>query len=511
MARSLKYTLNRFDGGISNELRSGDYSKCAFVSHFDIYRDPNRMYPLPGYVADMNDGSTSTGMKQYDIKAITWNSISGSMIAVGTKSDGTGWKLFTKVTPSSANWLTTVFSASVEGANTLLDQTYLYYDDTNALVQFMTSSGATAYVTEYEIGIGTNETALSLGSYSSNSTVRAVIETAPTEVPYGNQPGSRNLEQLGGTLTANAKTTGGFPYDLHANNELVGIAVGDNRIPRTASLLLWDAASVLIEQKITIGIGSAIAVGNIDGTWVVATEEGMRSSSTIEGNGLPSVYVSYVVGSESLTLARLYAKTNTNSVVKPIRSQFRNCMLFEAVVPQDATPTTYKRGVWAVGRATANSPLALSLLFNSDSLGDLQNVHSFGNQVYFIHGGDGSISKLDNLETGTFNETAVYESLFFGTETPNEKQLDGFTVHTENLPASGSVTVKYRFDENDSWTTLGTSTTTGRQYHKFSGNIAGVPIGNFAEIQFRVEVLGNAPVKMMHVAITDLDTLPYAQ
>jgi len=508
MARKLPYTINRFDGGITNDLRSGDYSKCAFVSHFDIYRDPNRMYPLPGYVADMNDGSTSTGMKQYGLKAITARSLNGEMYAVGTKSDGTGWKLWTKTSPSAASWSATVGGSSVEGTYTLLNQTFLHYDDTNALLQFMASSGGTAYVSEHEIGLSSTENALSLGSYASSTETRAVAELAPTDVTFSTQPGSKNLEQLGATLTANAKTTGGFPYDIHAHNELMGIAVGNPTLPRTAALLLWDATSVLIEQKISLGIGRGVAVGNIDGIWVVATEQLITASTSNLGNGLPAVLVSYISGAEALPLVTLYAATSTNAVAKPIRSQFRNCMLFEAVIPQDATPTTYKRGVWAVGRTTPNSPLALSLLFNSDTLGTLQNVHTFGNQVYFIHGGDGSISKLDNLLTGTFNETAVYETLFFGSETPNQKSFDGFTVHTEDLPASATVTVKYRFDENSSWTTLGTSSTDGDKYHHFT-RASGVPIGNFTEIQFRVEVLGNAPIKSINCMLTDLDTRPY--
>jgi hypothetical protein len=507
MARKLPYTINRFDGGITNDLRSGDYSKCAFVSHFDIYRDPNRLYPLPGYVADMNDGATATGMRQYNTKAITFSSVNGQMYSVGTKSDGSGWKLWTKAI-TGASWSPTISGGPVEGTYTLLNQTFLHYDDTNALLQFMASSGGTAFISEHELGVGSTENALSLGSYASSTETRAVAELAPTDVTFSTQPGAKNLEQLGATLTANAKTTGGFPYDIHAHNELVGIAVANPTYPRSSALLLWDAASVLIEQKIKIGTGRAIAVGNVDGFWVVTTEEGMTASTSNIGNGLPSAYVSYVSGTEPVLIARLTAVTQTNAVVKPIRAEFRNTFLFEAVIPQDATPTTYKRGVWAVGRTTPNSPPALSLLFNSDTLGTLQNVHTFGNQVYFIHGGDGSISKLDNLLSGTFNETAVYETLFFGSETPNQKSFDGFTVHTEDLPASATVTVKYRFDENSAWTTLGTSSTDGDRYHHFT-RASGVPIGNFTEIQFRVEVLGNAPIKSINCMLTDLDTRPY--
>jgi hypothetical protein len=102
----------------------------------------------------------------------------------------------------------------------------------------------------------------------------------------------------------------------------------------------------------------------------------------------------------------------------------------------------------------------------------------------------------------------VYESLVFGANSPNYKKLNGISVHTENLPASGSVVVKYRTDQDSAWTTIGTSSTTGTQVHNFTRNGA-TQIGRFQEIQFRVEVTGNAPVKNIHIALEEQDTTPY--
>jgi hypothetical protein len=135
-------------------------------------------------------------------------------------------------------------------------------------------------------------------------------------------------------------------------------------------------------------------------------------------------------------------------------------------------------------------------------------VFQTGYSTYIAHSTDGSVSRLDNFETGTYNVPATIETLIYGADSPYLKQLKGLSVVTENLPASGSVVCYYRTDEDSSWTTMGTSSVTGKQKHSFT-KANGTPIGRFQEIQFKIVITGKVTVKNIFVAIEETEDLPF--
>lgn len=507
MSRKVVYNIYDFSGGITDKIRdTSDLTKCAYVSHFDIYRDPNKMYPMPGYIDDMNDGSTSTGMKQYSVAAFLWTS--GQLWAVGTKSDGTGWKQFLKEDPTDAAWDTTPLTVSMEGTYTLYKGTYL--DGNGSNQYFVTTDAGKTYCTESNVGTPTHVEILSFAE--SQPTVpgskKMTAELAHNGSVYMTKRYANIDTHNYSVQSANAKTTNQLNSDLASSDELLGI-IGYPSTYLNAQLLLWDATNELIDRKIDFGKGLGRCVGNVDGTWIGIVEENLSAvgneAYTQQVNGMHSFAVKYAgVAGTAQTLTRVYAATSTNAKLEPNRGRYRDAMLFEARIPTNGAGSTFKEGVWAVGRSTPLSGVALSHLLDTSSLGTIEAYYTFGDHHYFAHGGDGSISRLDNFTTGTYDVTAVYETLMFGADSPQNKSLNGISVHTENLPASATVVVKYRFDENDSWTSLGTSDTDGDQIHHFTGLV-----GEFKEIQFRVEVLGNAPVKNIYVSLQELDTTPY--
>jgi hypothetical protein len=128
--------------------------------------------------------------------------------------------------------------------------------------------------------------------------------------------------------------------------------------------------------------------------------------------------------------------------------------------------------------------------------------------MYLIHGGDGSVSRLDNFETGTYNVPATIETLIYGADSPYQKELKGVSIVTEDLPSGGSVVCSYRTDEDSAWTTMGTSDETGKRRHSFT-KAGGTPIGKFQEIQFKFVITGKTSVKNIRVDIEETDNLPY--
>jgi hypothetical protein len=449
----------------------------------------------------MNDGSTSTGMKAYGVKAFLFDT--GTLLAVGTKSNGTGTKIVGKDSPTDASWDLTPLGVTAEGTYTLYAGTFLGGDTSNQF--FISTNAGDTFLSKHNGGTVTDNYATLDASAALSGTEKAVVEFAPDSLFYASKYNRNILSIDGGTGTDNVKTTGMYVTDLQAGDEQLGL-FGFRFSPNFAQLLLWDTNSMLVDQNIEFGKGRGKALGYVSGVWIGVVDEnlsGNNSEFNEEENGQHSFAVKYASGGSAETLVRIFGKTNTNGKVMPNRGKYRDCMLFEARVPTDSDGTTFKQGIWAVGR-NAQGGLALSHLLDTAELGTIEAYHTFGSYHYFAHAGDGSISRLDDFTSGTYDVAAVYETLIFGADSPNFKKFNGISVHTENLPASGSVVVKYRTDEDSSWTTLGTSSTTGTQIHNFTGTL-----GNFQEIQFREEITGNAPMKNVYISLEDLDTTPY--
>lgn len=495
MSRKVTYNINRFDGGITDDIRNvNDLSRCAHISHFDIYRDAYVAYPLPGYVDDMNDGSTEDGMQQYSVKAFFYN---GTLYAVGTKSNGTGSKLFSKATAETASWSAV---SSGEGTDDLSDNTFLHV--VGSRTYFVTEAGGSTYLAYYAGSV--TDKAATLETFT--QTKPLISEYAFNDTVYINTLGDDVLSLGSSSVTDPAKDTSIRVSDVQSGDEQLGI-FGHRFFPYRAQLLLWDSASTLADRKVEFGKGRAAVIGYPAGVWVGVMDENLDGTNAIfneEANGTYSMSVKYASVGGAKELVRLYGATNTNGRIKPLRAHYEGAMLFYARIPTDATPTTYKEGIWAVGQAKDGSPLALSLLFDMGTLGSLEGYYNFGHHHYFAHNGDGSISRLDTPD-GTYDIVAEYHSLMFGADSPYQKSLNGITVVTGDV--SGTVQVYYRTADDASWTSMGSSTS--GQQHTFT-RASGSPIGKFHEIQFKIEVTGNIPLKNVHVSLTEEDDLAYS-
>lgn len=503
MSRKLTYNINRFDGGITDNIReTSDLSKCSHISHFDIYDDPYTIHPMPGYIADQDTVAGGTDdLQNYNIKAFDYD---GTLYAVGTKLNGTGSKVFSKANAETASWT----ADGSEGTDDLASNTFLNISSSGRLY-FVTNAGGQTYLSYHQKLSTTTDKATTL--QTSITELPHVIEYAFDDINYFNTGFSDIGKIVSSTVTDPVKTTAAYVTDIQSGDEQLGI-LGFRFFPYKVQLLLWDSGSSLLDQKIEFGKGRNSILGYPSGVWVAAISENLVPSTTFneEANGEYSLVLKYAAAAGGArTLLRLPAVTNTNGALFPVRGQHKDAMLFYARIPQDATPTTYKEGIWAVGRATDNSPLAASLLLDTSSLGSIEGHYTFGKHHFFAHNNDGSVSRLDAIDSGTYDVNAVYESLMFGSDSPEQKSLNGISVVTEGLPSGGVVEVSYRTDENDAWTSMGSSSTDGAEKHSFTKKSDATPIGKFQEVMFKVEVTGNVKIKNIKVTLLEEDNLSY--
>lgn len=515
MSRKITRYINRFDGGITDDIRNtSDLSRCAHVSHFDIYTNPYRLKPMPGFVSDQDTTVGADDLQNYNIKAFYYRSTSGgTLLAVGTKADGTGSKLFSKATPTTAQWTAV---ASGEGTYDVSGKTFLAQaiPAGNFRLYWVTTNGGNTYLSYFDTSVTDAGATVHSGSTDISQTVAEhLIDTNL----YATTGRGDVMLLTNSAVTDPACSTGNFVTDIHpgdAQMGIVGYVVNNVQTvtPYQGVFSIWDLTVNPNETlyKYYLGNTRPFALGRDGSQWLVAASDGLGSdtASTGPNNGAQALEIYVTNGPQTERFLRINAETNTNSAFRPVRGTYHGATLFYAKLPTDSSGTTFKQGIWAVGRRNSSSPIALSLLLDMDSFGSLEGYYTFGDHHFFAHGGDGSVSRLDALDDGTYDVTAVYESLIFGSETPFQKIFQGLSVLTEDLPSGASVVAKYRTDTDDSWTTIGTSSTTGAERHNFTRTSSG-PIGNFQEIQFRIEVTGKAAIKNITINYEETDDLPY--
>lgn len=503
MAETRRVTIDRFDGGITGEIRNQeDITRCSHVSHFDIYTDPTKLIPLPGYVADETYDGSAIGMRSYNIGAVFYNTLvpDNSLVAVGTKTDGTDNTLFYKAAPTDASW--SKFSA--EGAYDLRDQTFLTYN--NGYYFFLTENAGNTYV--------------STNTGSAVVDAAGTVTTATTEthlVAAWNSNAKLYMNGISSTAELIELKSDGTTATAHnassAIRDFTNLAdyfwyTGTDYKAFMHYVFGWDFVSTNPTYKIPVGPGPGRVLEQVDGNLVVVCDEFMMSDTNYDTEVLRttgSMRVSLVDGSAAQTLVRIPAASITNATIKPFRTRTPWGMTFYARIPTSADGSTMKEGIWGIGRATPNSPLALSLYLDTSGLGDLYNYHNFGSHHYFVWDSS-DVHRISRLGTTTYDATSVYESLLFNGGTAQAKSLQGVTVSHEPLASGQSVTVKYRLNTSDSWTTLETNSTASSK--RTVAKRLTETLGKFDEIQFRIETTGGSAAirnfSFDYMVLTDL-------
>ena len=114
------------------------------------------------------------------------------------------------------------------------------------------------------------------------------------------------------------------------------------------------------------------------------------------------------------------------------------------------------------------------------------------------------MNKTDDAANYTF--TSIYETELFGDGKQTYKLLSA-TVMTDFLPTAGQVVLKYKKDEETSFTTIFTNTTDNSQ-RRTAINIesSGATLPTYRRLRLRVESTGNAVItgiRLVSEAIED--------
>lgn len=489
-------TQNRFEGGISPELRNRQVRgilrrSFAFAKHFDIHRELGQLIPHKEFEDDV--GSTFQLRK--------FLTIDGLLYSYGQTSNKA--KVYEK---NDAADPTSIWDEAPTGEDSTGNR------DLGCFIAYkgvIFGGSATNRLWAYELSSNTfTTTAKSLTSYT---TLRQGVVHPSDDIlyiPHDNKITKKDDLTDSETVTANwtvgalvlpssLQITSIAPYGefLAIAARPVGGASGRSR------LFLWDRVSTDVTENIDWGDGNLELIGIVEGTLVGVSHERFQDNDSV-GNGFTSITIKLLGAGNTPQTVKIInvpidiAANPTVNITDHV--EYKGDKMFFGASIQVAS-AVYLQGLWSIGRKTIVDPLAVNLEYvNSNITPASQNIAGFffwGDYTFMAYGaasGNTTVERSANGVTSTeYSETAIFETdIFTGGDSSQEKGLKGTSVSYLPLKTGQQVILKYRKNEDvddGAWIEIFT-----RDADNELGHEDIVTIFDFNEVQFRIESTGGA-------------------
>jgi len=494
MSKLVEIKINNFSGGVSDDPRENNVTKFQVARHFDIFSNPTRMTPYRSLEADTNDGSTSTGMKQYKVYDFLYHSSSAKLFGLG-QSGGGLTQIVYKADATTGNWtVSTTGNGAVQNGCLVEYKGFLWgFQGVEQLWKWdITSPGIT-------------NSATTLGS-TITSVAQGLIFNDYLYMPYNNKiwraTDATTFSDAYLTLPTNVKITSLTVYGKY-------IAIGISPISiynGVSKVLLWDGTSTEIQESIDWGEGELRILETIEGYLVGVTD---RYLNNAVGAGRGSMIIQIYSGGVPQVVKEVFTQALTNKSIPLTKFVKNNRVFWAAKIMTDSAGTTYNEGIWSFGRKNVNYPFSLNLDVideNIDTDG-IQSIGSAGNFVFITHSGDGSVDKTNDSSVFSFSSTLETQIFDFGNPY-FDKRLESVRVSFRKLGSGESVLLKYRVDGATAWTTIGTFDTDDAISHTFSREETNdVDFKSGKEFEFQVISTGGAEITGIDMTATILDNV----
>ncbi len=483
-----------WDGGISDDPRAVRFWRKLFFAsqfiickHFDIFSNPGRLTPYRDFTADTNDGSTSTGMKQYFVKDFLYPTGSGKLYGLGQTGAGLA-EIFQKADATTGNWSV---PASSTGNGAVQNGCFVEYKDyiwgfqgTNQVFKYGTLSSGSPTITNSVNTTGATITSIAQGVIAKDDNLY---------LPYNNiiarviANGTFNDAVL--TLPTNFKITSVCNY----GNYLAIACAPVSMFAGTSKVFLWDLSAPDVSEVIDWGEGQLSILETIEGMLVGVTDRYLNNTA---GAGRGSMIVQTYSGGTPQVVKEIFTQAIVGKNMPLTKAVRNNRLFFSAKIMTNAAGTTYNEGIWSFGRKSSAYPFILSLDYIDENINTsgIQAIGTAANYFFIAHSADGSIDKLDSSANYTF--TSIFESQIFNFGTSSDdKKLDRVQVTFSQLTSGQQVVVKYKVDDATNWTTLSTINTVGL-YGRTIRNVepTGADFVSGTEFKFRIESTGGAEI-----------------
>ncbi len=478
--------INMFNGGIADDIRKSSNSEFQITKHFDIFSNPQRLTPYRSLEADTNDGSTSTGMKQYLVRDFVYASTSAKLYGLGQNGSGQT-KIVYKADATTGNW---TLPTSSEGNGPVQNgclfefKDYLWgFQGTNQIFKYGLLSGTPSITNTASGGtVGATITSIANGIIAADGNAYMAYNNIIVRIAPG-----LTITDSAKTVPSNFKITSLANYGSYMAIACSPISTFNGQ----SKVFIWNLSSDLFAETIDWGEGELRVLETVDGMLVGITDRYLNNSV---GAGRGSMIIQAYSGGSAQVLKEIFTQALTGKTIPTSKTVKNNRLFWAAKIMTNSAGTEYWEGLWSFGRKNASYPYAVTLDVIDENI-NTSGIQAFGsaaNYFFISHSADGSIDKTDDAATYAF--TSVYESLVFGDST-STFLLDEFLLTTAPIPTGGSVTVKFKIDGDTSWTTIGTLNTVGSLTRTFTSiQLSDVAFPSFKEIYFRIESTGGAEI-----------------
>lgn len=487
---------NRFDGGKVFDDRQLSASGFASSINFDIHETPSTLTPVRSYEADEGYNSDTDGIKPAVIRVIGQVGTS-TLYGVGYKINGTGRKLYKKSIADSEWTAVNGGDGNAAESATGCPVPGFYIEQFNSsgegLHWFLSGSATTPTASTWYIGLNSYATPAVACDFA-----KKALSLNPTFYPQG-------ILGVDGAVyvsddykihkCANTGTITDSIFTVSRNFSITSLCLYGNYLAIAiygqgrSKVLLWDYSSAQASEVIDWGEGALLVLENIEGQLVGITDKYINSSlfsSATGGNG--SMQIKVWGGGSPVSINEVRAQGVVAGAIKQFKYIKGGKLYWYAKIPLDSTGTNYEEGLWTFGRKISSQPFALSL--EREIAGTVfEGFYGVGNYLYLPNSQDGSIDRTSASTTFSLNSTYDTE-IITDDKSYNEKHAQGFMVSFEPREANQTINVRYRKDQETSWTLIqpSPSIATGDVKALYSLDF------NFREIQFRIESSGGAKI-----------------
>lgn len=496
MSKPIPITITNFSGGISDDPRKVTASEFQITKHFDIFSQPQRLIPYRSLETDTNDGSTSTGMKQYLVKDFLYASTSAKLYGLGQTGAGLT-KIVYKADATTGNW---TLPTSSEGNGAVKNGCFVEFLDymwgfqgTNQILKWGLLSG-TPSITNSVATVASTITSVANGIIAGDGFLYLAYNNVIVRIDS-----ALTVTDSAKTVPTNLKIT-----SICNHGSYMAIACSPISPYNGESVTyIWDLSSNKFDETIPWGEGEIRVLDSVEGMLIGITDRYLNNSV---GAGKGSMIIQGYSGGAVQVLKEIFTQALTGKTIPTSKVTKNNRLFWAAKIMTNSAGTEYNEGIWSFGRKNGAYPFALTLDIIDENI-NTSGIQSFGiaaNYFFIAHSGDGSIDKTNDVATYTF--TSIYETQIISFGDPSTtKQLNQFSIYTAPISTGGSVTIKYRVNNNTSWTTIGTLSTAGKLARDFINiESTGDPFATFGEVQFRIESLGGAEITGYSIVVLPL-------
>lgn len=478
-------TINKFDGGHAEDIRTFSTDECEYALNFDMFSNPHMLIPYPDTIAEVVSAGTITDYKITDITADIYQYGSDALVALGQAGLGdANLKFFSKPSTLTTDWTKRVERTSrVVMPNTLIG----YHGYAYALE----NDGTNSYLVEYT----NTTTATEKGTVSNQITACKPFVHPEDGVLYG--VNGYTIWSYNGTTFASVSTI--IPINMTVTSltnygTYLAIACRPTSGAGKSVTFLWGRDMTLntLQGVIDFGEGNLNVLENI-GEVLVGIVTSNHLDWVIDNKARVKVWA----GGEVITVKEIDIDASVGLINLILKAKAKDRLFFALSADNCIwSVCKNKEGLWAVtkDRYIANG-LAITSINGLSVIDDIMFI------AYSVSGSNDLLYRTKfstNSPSSDYTSSCIYRT----TTNPNmtlgdrykEKKLEAVQISLTG-GSTGTYKIKYAVDGSSFTDVIAENNSDAEIMKQGTNQTDTKPLKTGREFKFQIEGTGKARVK----------------